>query len=495
MGVNSAPETARWEFQDNLAATRGKGPGILLAWSEGFAYWFSLTAQDVEGVAALAIPEAGDLFIDTGTFRGPDRVDLAFNDGLPSLGEDSTLSVARALMAFRLDPGINMSDTQIINALRAVGADQLSDAVIALMVSANAAKFDDSQPVDAARVALSNDFACVLTGQAVAPKFTAPPSGTHLISGPPALTYSWEPNGAGSFYQLDQFTVQFWSENWDTLLFESPQDTATSFTPDPPQLDQIFNALAASGGQPNAINVVVKGRNTDAPATGPYKSCAITQPVDLDPVVTATPLDPAHPLVPYIYLLDGLVPLAATQFTLVARQLQPHTQYDFVLTDPATGVPDTQLANPPPMSDANGQITLTLTLPPVPAHDSWTLRGTPPAGPAVETKLKTGWSAGYWRYWDGSTPRGTYKWGGSGLKPGPRPSFSWNGVVVAQSIPGMINGYYYGEYPEPSPSWPGYPSFTVGIDGVTLGGSASATFGPAPYDTSPLRFSGWAVGG
>jgi len=317
MGIGSGTAGGEHEFEFNLAQTRGKGTGILRAWSEGFAFWFSVTAQDVEGVAALAIPGAGDLFIDT----DPYHVDLALNDGLASLGEDNELSVARALMAFRLDPGINMSDTAIIDALRAARAQQLSTAVIALMADASAANFDDFEPVNAARVALSNDFACVLTAQAVAPKITTPPPGTHLISGPPALTYTWEPGGAGPDYPLDQFTVQFWSENWDTLLFESPQQTATTYTPDPAQLDQIFNILAASGARPNTINVVVKGRSTDAPATGPYKSCAITQPVDLDPVLTVTPLDPAHALVPYspIYWEAGL-PLAASQFTLVARQ-------------------------------------------------------------------------------------------------------------------------------------------------------------------------------
>ena len=93
-------------------------------------------------------------------------------------------------------PSRMRSDTKITNAIRAAAANQLSDAVIALMVSANAAKFDDSQPVDAARVALSNDFGCALTDQAVAPKVTAPASGTHLAD--TALpTYTWEPNGAG----------------------------------------------------------------------------------------------------------------------------------------------------------------------------------------------------------------------------------------------------------------------------------------------------------
>lgn len=223
-------------------------------------------------------------------------------------------------MAFHLDPGISMTDAQIISALRAAGANQLSAAVIALMAAANAAKFDDSEPVEAARVALAKDFGCALTDQAVAPKITTPVGGTHLIG--TSLTYTWEPNGAGPSNRLDRFTVQFWSGNWDRLLFESPPQTTASFTPTQAQLDQIYNAQDASGRLPTTINVVVKGTGTHTPATGPYKGFAITQPVD---PLTATPLDP--PVVPPSSVCENaLLDPSAFQFTLVGRRLQPNTQ-------------------------------------------------------------------------------------------------------------------------------------------------------------------------
>ena len=271
-------------------------------------------------MAALAIPGAGDPFYDD-TAHGY-HVNLLSDAGFASLGEDNELSVARALMAFRLDPGIGMTDTKITNALRAAAANQLSDAVIALMVSANAAKFDDSQPVNAARVALANDFGCDLTDQAVAPKITAPASGTHLAD--TALpTYTWEPDGAGPSNRLDQFTVQFWSGNWDKLLFESPQQTTTSFTPTQAQFDMIYSAQDASGKLPKTINVVVKGTGTHTPATGPYKSCAITQPVD--PVLTANAGGDARG--PAVQLPSAIMPAWTRPPSSSPRGLAARTQY------------------------------------------------------------------------------------------------------------------------------------------------------------------------
>jgi hypothetical protein len=472
MGIDSNPGGDH-SFFANLGDTLGKGPGIRRAWSEGFATWFGLTAQVVEGVAALKIPLAGDLFYDDPF--GSYHVDLASNDGIASLGEDNELSVARALMAFFLDPGFGLTDTQIISALRAAGANQLSAAVIALMGAANAAKFDDSEPVDAARVALANDFGCALTDQAVAPAITAPADGTHLTESGP-LTYTWQANGAGDKNRLDQFTVQFWSGNWDTLLFESPPQATTSFTPTQVQLDQIYSAQDASGQLPMTVHVVVKGTGTHDPVTGPYKSCAITQPVD--PFLAAYPAgDPAYAVVPQstVCYLAGLS-LDAFQIYLVGARLQPLTQYDFWLTDPATGVPPTQLVYPPPTSDANGHIAQDVYLPQIPAHDSWTLTGTPTFGPAVQTKLQTGSS---WCFY--LTGPGTGAWGGTGLKPGTTATFSWNGAQISQS-PVVSGGEYGTTFGTPCTT----PSFTARIDGVTLDhGPDSLSFGP--YSCTVLR--------
>ena len=486
LGIDSNPG-ADHAFSQNLGETLGKAQGIREAWAEGFATWFDLTAQDVEGVAALAIPGAGDPFYDD-TAHGY-HVDLVSDAGLASLGEDNELSVARALKAFRRDPGIGMTDTKITNALRAAAANQLSDAVIALMVSANAAKFDDSQPVDAARVALANDFGCALTDQAVAPKITAPASGTHLAD--TALpTYTWEPNGAGPSNRLDQFTVQFWSGNWDKLLFESPQQTTTSFTPTQAQFDMIYSAQDASGKLPKTINVVVKGTGTHTPATGPYKSCAITQPVD--PVLTANPAGNGAVLPFSTVCYTAGMSLDAFQFYLVGSRLEPNTQYDFWLSDPATGVPPTRLVWPPPTSDANGVISRKVDLPQVPAHDSWTLTGTPTGGPAVQTKLQTGSSWCFYR-----TPAGTGAWGGTGLKPGTTATFTWNGVQISQS-----NVFPAGGYGTTFSIVCTQQSNTVRIDGVTLDRgpdnftwSESCTLPPPAARAGPRAWRGTARAG
>lgn len=281
-------------FSQNLGENLGKDAGLRLAWDEGFATWFSLTAENALGTAALGIPKVGDSFYDD-TEDGTLHVDLATGSGL---GEDNELSVARVLWHVYTDPKIAVTDTGIISALKTAAVTTLSAAVPALLKADGAATFDDTGTPAAATVARSNDVACVLTDQFVSPKLTAPADGTKA-NADTAPAFTWQPDGAGPSNRLNSFTVQFWSPNWDKLIFQSPAQAATSYTPNAADWKtKILNGKDAAGKLPPTLKVVVKGSGTNAPATGPYKSCASS--IAVNHVDLAFAIDTTGSMSPYI---------------------------------------------------------------------------------------------------------------------------------------------------------------------------------------------------
>jgi hypothetical protein len=107
---------------------------------------------------------------------------------------------------------------------------------------------------------------CIFGEQKVAPQPTAPADGSAAGTAPP--TFRWDANGGGPSYRNNRFVVEFYDATFGTLLFASPEQAATSYTPTQSQWDTVLNG---AGG---TVNWVVKGRQTNAPATGPYTSCA-----------------------------------------------------------------------------------------------------------------------------------------------------------------------------------------------------------------------------
>ncbi|HUI47728.1 MAG TPA: hypothetical protein VL119_03455, partial [Acidimicrobiia bacterium] len=256
----------------------GKKAGLAQAWSEGFATFFSLMAQNVMNVAALNIPDAGDASYDDHQVHLDDiqmGVDNASLDGqLPAKGEDDELSVVRALWHIYTDSSLGLSDAGILNGLHTAGASTLSAAVPALLDAAGATPFDASKPLDSQAEKKTDTVACVLTGQAVSPEITDPPSVSTAGSAYPP-TISWNPNGAGPLNPLEQFQVQFWSADWTQLLFTSPPTTDNFYAPAPAQWHSLLS-ITENGNPISAYHVAVVGTSTDPPSTGPYRSCAIT---------------------------------------------------------------------------------------------------------------------------------------------------------------------------------------------------------------------------
>lgn len=461
----------RHQFTVNEGEVYGKQNGVWLAWSEGFATWFALTAQDVLGVSALKIPKAGDSYYDDTedtTFHVPFNTNGVF----PSIGEDAELSVGRALWHLRKDPVFAMSDTQIMTALAGASAATLSDAMPALMQSYGAALFTDTNTTSAAAETKANNFACLMTDQAVSPKLTAPSAGAILSATTPP-TFTWTPNGAGPSNRLDSFAVQFWSPTWDKKIFESSSLTPTSYTPSAADWKSIVTATDGTAGVPLTLNVVVKGYNLNTPVTGPYKSCGVA--VKVKPVITATPVEGFLTPISSATACAGLFPSDSNQFVLKGTRLLPNTTYAISLRLTGGGYPDVPLNSV--LTDANGAVSTNETIPPMPASASWKVVAVAPLANGALTVV-TGITITWHSCLALSTTHATnfnVNWGGAGLKPGSTVTESWNGIQ-ADSTTADSAGSYSHIYAMVCPA----SSNTVTVNAVLIGGTSSITFSAVP---------------
>jgi hypothetical protein len=447
LGIDHSPGGPH-SFTQNLGEPpRTKGQGILLAWSEGFATWFAITAEWVLGTSALHIPNVGDTYYDD-TEDANIHENLATNAPDPSIGEDNELSVARTLWHFFIDPDIKMSDLTIIDTLKASAADTLSEAVAALLPAGHAVKFG-STTGSAAEVQHTNDFACVMTNQQVSPSLTAPVTNTTIAAGSPQ-TYTWLPYGAGPSNRLDSFVVQFWSQDWGKLLYASPQQAATTYTPNAKVWQNlILNTQDEKGNLPSQINVVVVGWGMHAPVTGPYNSCAITEHVaritavgiatadnDGKPVIASMPTSPAC-------LDTDEVPAQLNQFNLNGTNLPPNTAYTLTLHDPAGTYPDQTLQGTWTSNASGGFTGAQPVIPAVPSLTTWQLIATPVSGPIPLVVTPIGWTTCIEWYPDANPM--PIEWGGSGLGPNSSATDTFAGTPEP-SITADGSGLYDGTY-------------------------------------------------
>ena len=312
--IDGAPGGVSHTLGQNLSVPPAISPanklaGLETAWSEGFADFFAVYVEEFESAYTFHIPGVVDGSIEQYGY------DLSLNnvqgvkvsDGVHSsapvgtvipinpTGEDNELSVARTLWQFIKQPDIALPATKLFSTLQAAQATTLSAAIPALMQAGNAATFDDANNSSATAVGNANDFACVLSANAVAPLMITPADDTQVDPNTP-IKFSWNPGGAGAIYPLDQFTVQFWSADWDKLVFQSQPQSTTSYTPSPPDWQTIVTGSDASGGLVSSLNVTVKGTSAADPSsgaapTGPYKSCATTLTINRPPADLAEPTD------------------------------------------------------------------------------------------------------------------------------------------------------------------------------------------------------------
>jgi hypothetical protein len=496
----------------------GKNAGIQLAWSEGFATWFSLTAQYELNVAAMHIPYAGDWTYDD-TEDANIMEPINNQTVVPSLGEDNEVSVARFLYQVLMNPAIRMTDTTIIDALVNAKANTLATALTALMKADDAAAFGNKLNTVASEEKM-NDFACVLTTQAVSPQITSPSASAVATSTP--TEFDWTANGAGPSNRLNDFDIQFWSPTWGKLLWEGAvtpfATTANSddWTPTQAQWNAVMAQMDESQSYPSKLNVMVVGTDTNSPVTGPYGSCAVS--LSVAPItVTATAVDASGVLAPSPADagLCSTLPSDLDQFTLNASNLIPNSNYSVQLYDPnnnygsvgatnpgaLNGYPTTGLtpstappAGMPPntvssnsLGDING---LTITIPDIPSQTNWPLILTPLgtqgqtiAGRIGTTTVDVGFVT------CGETPVGTGSttlyWDGNGAVPSTGVTLTWDAGTMYQTsetVGSLSDGDYYYNNTNPGPSGPlpvycqGGGADTVTINLTTFSGAQ--TYGP-----------------
>ncbi|MEO0856170.1 MAG: T9SS type A sorting domain-containing protein [Bacteroidota bacterium] len=241
---------------EHLAERVGKQDGIRLAWGEAWPTYFGITLQRERGSGALGIPNVGDLFYQ-------DTEDATFSysieaTGSRGRGEDNEVAVQRALWDLYDSANddrdkVSLGDQAIWNALVTARPASMSDVWNALI--ANVSEEDKTK------------YGAIFADQGIAPDPTAPADGTVIpLNGSATPTFTWSANGAGPSFRLNRFTVAFYSEDFSTLLYETPELTTPTYTPTATELtDNIFRTE-------KRVKWVVKGRNVSAPATGTYIS-------------------------------------------------------------------------------------------------------------------------------------------------------------------------------------------------------------------------------
>ncbi len=237
------------EIKDQWGNILGKDIGIRLAWSEGFATYFSISAQRAMHLDRLGIPFVGDAWYS-------DTEDLNFEYSLKpadgSLGEDNELTVSRFL--FDLFDGVTgwegdavaLGDRGVWEMLTTAHPTTLSEAITALL---------QGQPA-AEQVKIG-----ALAGRhGVAPTLLPP-----AIDGE-VPTFRWAANGGGPDFPNNRFVVHFYDAAMQQVL-ETKEIAATAFTPTADE----WATLKATAGP---VHWVVTGRSVAAPVTGPYVSAA-----------------------------------------------------------------------------------------------------------------------------------------------------------------------------------------------------------------------------
>jgi hypothetical protein len=248
LGIENSPG-GRHRLVENLSTRLGKSRGIRLAWSEGWASYFGVSAL-AEEAAAAGIPTLGDA-------RYQDGEDAAIDIGLEGKairGEDNERTVMNVLWDL-YDAHDDGRDTV------ALGPQAVWDTLDAgdpTTLSAASALFSPLRRAERVN--------CVLTDMNVAPRLDGP-----ATVGAAAPTFRWR-RGNGAGHQNDEFSLVIKDAD-DLRRYTSRFAPARSHTV---PLADWREIRTTSGG---TVRVSVVGRQGDAPVTGPYRGCSRAYPV------------------------------------------------------------------------------------------------------------------------------------------------------------------------------------------------------------------------
>jgi hypothetical protein len=228
-----------------------KDLGLRLAWGEGWPTFFGTSGQQVLNLASLNVPRVGDVSYQD-LEDGSLTYSLETQSGI-GVGEDNEVAVQRLLWDLfdTANDGrdtVNGSDGSIWNTLDAADPTTLSAGWTALRAG---------QP-NSADLLLGE----IATDHAIGPSLVSPAQGT--IVNPSTANFSWNALvGCSNTYGGDSFDLVFYNPVSSAMLLTIPNLNTTSTSLSAAD----FATLVASGHQ---VLWAVEGRNTAAPATGPY---------------------------------------------------------------------------------------------------------------------------------------------------------------------------------------------------------------------------------
>lgn len=233
-------------FSANLSDVRhSKSIGTRLAWGEGWPTYFAVSALQ-ETAAGLGIPNIGDT-----RYQDTEDADLDVDLEAPHrLGEDNEATVMSVLWDLYDDVDEGSDHTSL-------GAQVVWT------------RLDDNDPttLSAAYQRFSPNRGnegvnCIFTRMNVSPRIDGP-SNSSVSQVSPRISWA---RGNGGTHRNNRFSVVF-RRSGGPILFTSPFRPDQSFRPTQAQWNAIRSQTLG------ALSVTVVGRQVDAPATGPYRSC------------------------------------------------------------------------------------------------------------------------------------------------------------------------------------------------------------------------------
>lgn len=254
-----------------------KAQATALAWGEGWPTFFGTNLQISSGSGALGIFALGDTrYTDTANNFS---YDLEGNgESFAAMGEDNELSVQRILWDFADGPQDGHDELVYgnVDMWRQLAGDS---AVVTL--NAMRSKFDSLLPVSPKGYSVGGgNLVNVRQGRIyfdlnVGPEPLTPADNAVIAGTPPKFTWRTKGAGAAPSYRFNKFNVLFFTEDFATLRFTSPEITtpanATTGEWTPTAADwATIRAVNPTTSSP-LVRWVVRGTNdTLAPATGPY---------------------------------------------------------------------------------------------------------------------------------------------------------------------------------------------------------------------------------
>ena len=260
---------------------RGKAKGLGLAWNEGWATYFSISGQDAANAAALGIPNYGDH-----SYNGLANYSL---DTLAAdhhaVGEDDEGSVSGVLWNMYLTSKDAASPIQYTDKSIFDLVNSSASMTVGAVWEAAAAKLDTKGKTQLGKI---------FGDMNIAPVLDSPSDNLVLKASDPIPTFKWKNNGGGAPNPLDEFKVEFDTDDFSKMIFESPTGEVTigaTTSTFKPTADE-WKTIIAGGAR---LKWFVEGKNKSNPASpggalGDYWSQARTigPPVSIAFVIDVT---------------------------------------------------------------------------------------------------------------------------------------------------------------------------------------------------------------